>query len=272
MVRNAIDHGIETPEERAAAGKPAVATIDLRARHQAGSIVIEIGDDGRGLNAERILAKAREKGLADESGGLPPEQIFEFILRPGFSTAETVTDTSGRGVGMDVVSKQVQKLRGKIEIQSQQGHGTKFVLKLPLTLAIIDGLVVRAGGERYVVPIYAVKQVLRPDAGALCSIQNRQEMVMVREELLPLVRLDRRFHSRPAGKPGQGLLIVAESGGDRFGLWVDEFLGKQEVVIKGLGELMKNIPGIAGGAILGDGRVGLILDLEGVYRPGEAAA
>jgi two-component system chemotaxis sensor kinase CheA len=267
MVRNAIDHGVELPDERAAKGKPASATITLRARHQAGSILIEISDDGRGLDSEKILAKARERGLIDESSVLTQGEIFQLILEPGFSTAARVTDTSGRGVGMDVVRKQVQKLRGKIEIQSESGRGTSFILKLPLTLAIIDGLVVRSGGERYVVPIYAVKQVLRPPASAISSIQNHKEMVMVRDELMPLVRLDKRFGLK-AGRtaPSPGMLIVAESDDNRFGLLVDEFLGKQEVVIKGLGEALKNIPGVAGGAILGDGRVGLILDLNGIYR------
>lgn len=272
MVRNAIDHGIETPAERLAAGKPASARLTLRARHQAGSILIEISDDGRGLDSGRILAKARERGLIDESSVLNTPEIYQLILEPGFSTAARVTETSGRGVGMDVVRKQVQKLRGKIEIESAPGQGTSFTLKLPLTLAIIDGLVVRAGGERYVVPIYAVKQVLRPEPDTISSIQDHKEMVRVRDELLPLVRLDKRFRLpvRPGGEHS-GMLIVAESDDNRFGLLVDEFLGKQEVVIKGLGETLKNIPGVAGGAILGDGRVGLILDLDGVYREAAAA-
>ncbi len=266
MVRNAVDHGIETPQERARAGKPETARVTLKAGHQAGHIVILVSDDGRGLDQEKILRKARERGLVAENTQLSESEIFGLIFQPGFSTAEKITDVSGRGVGMDVVRKHIQKLRGRIEISSRPGQGTTFELKLPLTLAIIDGLVVAVGGQRYIVPIFAVREMLKPAEEAISTIHGREEMAMVRGTLLPLVRLHQRFQVVPRfEKPWESLLIVAGSGGKQFCLMVDELIGKQEVVIKSLGEGMQNIAGVAGGAILGDGRVGLILDLEGLF-------
>ena len=267
MVRNSLDHGIEDPDARVAAGKPPVARIALRACHQAGHIVIEISDDGRGLDAERILAKAVEKGLVGNPEHLSENEVFHLIFEPGFSTAQRITDVSGRGVGMDVVRRQIQKLRGHVEIQSKAGHGATFTLKVPLTLAIIDGLVVGVGSERYIVPLFAVREMFRPAADAIFTVQNRAEMVMVRGTLLAVVRLYRKFGVKPRSEdPGRGLLIVAESEDQRFCLLVDQLIGKQEAVIKSLGETFKNIPGIAGGAIMGDGRVGLILDLAGLIK------
>jgi len=266
MVRNAIDHGIEASAAREAAGKPAQARITLAAYHQAGQIVIEIADDGRGLDCQKILAKARQKGLVDDGAHLSETEVFRLILEPGFSTAEQVTDISGRGVGMDVVRKQVEKLRGRIEIRSQAGQGTTFLLKLPLTLAIIDGLVVTIGRHRYIVPLFAVREMFRPAAESMFSVQNRQEMAMVRGKLLPMLRLYRRFGLTPRTEdPCQALLIVAETEGQPFCLMVDDLIGKQEVVIKSLGEGLGHVPGVAGGAILGDGRVGLILDMDGLW-------
>ncbi len=266
MVRNSIDHGIETQQARETAGKSALATITLAAYHRAGQIVIEITDDGRGLDARKILAKAVQKGIAEDNPDLTDAEILRLILEPGFSTAETLSDISGRGVGMDVVRRQVEKLRGRIEIQSRPGSGTTFLLKLPLTMAIIDGLVVSIGSQRYIVPLYSVTEMFRPASGAMFSVQNRQEMVMVRERLLPMLRLHRRFGITPRTEdPCQALLIVAESEGRPFCLLVDDLIGKQEVVIKSLGEGLGKIPGIAGGAILGDGRVGLILDMGGLW-------
>jgi len=262
MVRNSLDHGIETPEGRAGAGKNPIARIGLRACHQAGHIVIEISDDGQGLDAERILAKAMEKGLVGNPEHFSETDVFHLIFEPGFSTAAQVTDLSGRGVGMDVVRRQIQKLRGHIEIESRAGHGATFTLKVPLTLAIIDGLVVGVGAERYIVPLFGVREMFRPSADAIFTVQNRGEMVMVRGTLLAIVRLYRKFGVKPRSEdPCQGLLIVAEGEGQRFCLLVDELMGKQEAVIKSLGDTFKKIAGIAGGAILGDGRVGLILDL-----------
>lgn len=263
MIRNSADHGIESPEERVAAGKPATAKISLKAYHQSGHIVIEVRDDGRGLNREKILHKARERGLVQEGTALTDKEVFNLIFEPGFSTADKVTDVSGRGVGMDVVRKHVQKLRGGVDIQSTPGQGTTFFLKLPLTLAIIDGLVVSAAGERYIVPIYAVHEIFRPKPEARFTVEGRDEMVLVRENLLPVTRLHKCFETNAQIEElSDGVLVVAETGGRRFCLFVDQVLGKQEVVIKSLGETFKRLPGISGGAILGDGRVALILDLD----------
>lgn len=263
MIRNSADHGIESPEERVAAGKPATAKISLKAYHQSGHIVIEVRDDGRGLNREKILHKARERGLVQEGTALTDKEVFNLIFEPGFSTADKVTDVSGRGVGMDVVRKHVQKLRGGVDIQSTPGQGTTFFLKLPLTLAIIDGLVVSAAGERYIVPIYAVHEIFRPKPEARFTVEGRDEMVLVRENLLPVTRLHKCFETNAQIQElSDGVLVVAETGGRRFCLFVDQVLGKQEVVIKSLGETFKRLPGISGGAILGDGRVALILDLD----------
>ncbi|MGA2878410.1 MAG: chemotaxis protein CheA [Bryobacteraceae bacterium] len=273
MVRNSVDHGIELPADRVAAGKPAQAHVTLKAGHQAGHIVIQISDDGRGLAREKILRKAREKNLI-EPGVEPSEsEIFALIFHPGFSTADTITDVSGRGVGMDVVRKQVQKLRGRIDVISKPGEGTTFLLKLPLTLAIIDGLVVGVGDQRYIVPIFAVREMLRPAEKAISTIHGRQEMAMVRGTLLPVIRLHQRFHVKPTNQHAwESLLVVTESGSKVFCLMVDELIGKQEVVIKSLGEGMRNIAGVAGGAILGDGLVGLILDPEGLFGSSNGAS
>ena len=267
MVRNACDHGIETPEERIAAGKSPTAQIKLSAYHQGGQIVIEIADDGRGLDREKIVNKAVQKGLVEANAHLSEQEIFNLIFEPGFSTAAQITDLSGRGVGMDVVRRNIQKLRGRIDIQSKVGQGTTFFLKLPLTLAIIEGLVVGVGPHRYIVPIFAVRELISPKPDTLSTVHGRNEMALVRDRVLPVIRLSKRFGVQPkSDDPNQSLLIVTECQEQQFCLLVDEVLGKQEVVIKSLGETLKNISGIAGGAILGDGRVGLILDLEGVFR------
>jgi two-component system, chemotaxis family, sensor kinase CheA len=267
MVRNSLDHGIEDPGARLAAGKNPVARIGLSACHEAGQIVIRISDDGRGLDAERIRAKAMEKGLVSNSEHLSENEAFHLIFEPGFSTAAQVTDVSGRGVGMDVVRRQIQKLQGHVEIQSHAGRGATFTLKVPLTLAIVDGLVVGVGSERYIVPLFSVREMFRPAADSVFTVQNRAEMVLVRGNLLPVVRLYRKFRVKPRSEdPSQSLLIVAEGKGQRFCLMVDELIGKQEAVIKSLGDTFKNIAGIAGGSILGDGRVALILDLAGLMK------
>jgi two-component system, chemotaxis family, sensor kinase CheA len=266
MIRNAADHGIESPAERIANGKSPVARISLKAFHQAGHITIQLSDDGRGLNREKILRKAAERGLASADAPLSDSEVYNLIFEPGFSTAEKVTDISGRGVGMDVVRRHVQKLRGRIEIQSIPGQGTTFSIKLPLTLAIIDGLVVTVGKERYIVPIYAVREMFRPSPDKVFTVEGKAEMLLVRGSLLPVVRLHKVFGVVPKSyEAAAGLVVVAESGPSRFCLLVDDMLGKQEVVIKSLGEALKKVRGIAGGAILGDGRVGLILDIDAVY-------
>jgi two-component system, chemotaxis family, sensor kinase CheA len=265
MIRNSVDHGLEKAEDRIACGKEAAGRVRLRASHQAGHILIEISDDGRGIDREKVLAKARTKGLVGEGAHIPDNEILNLIFEPGFSTAERVTDVSGRGVGMDVVRKQVQKLRGRIEIQSTPGKGTTFLLKLPLTLAIIDGLVIGVGRERYIVPLFAVRETFRPKPEMISTVCGRGEVALIRGQLLPVARLYRRFGVKPRTEdPCDAVFIVAENRGRFVCLMVDEFIGKQEVVLKSLGETLKNIPGVAGGAILGDGRVGLVLDLDGI--------
>jgi two-component system chemotaxis sensor kinase CheA len=267
MVRNAMDHGIETPEERHAHGKNPVARVLLKAQHQAGQVVIEIADDGRGLNRERIQSKALERGLIATPDGLADAEVYNLIFLPGFSTAAEITNVSGRGVGMDVVRRHIEKLRGRIEIRSTPGVGSVFLLKLPLTLAIIDGLIAAVGEERYIVPLFAVREMFRPTPEAIWTVQGRGEMALVRGGLLPVLRLYRRFRVTPRSEdPQQCILVVAEVEGQRYCLLVDELIGKQEVVIKTLGEMFRNVAGVAGGAILGDGRVGLILDLDRLLK------
>jgi two-component system chemotaxis sensor kinase CheA len=271
MLRNSMDHGLETPAEREAKGKPAAGRIRLAASHQAGMIVIEISDDGRGLDRERIFRKAVERGLVAPDAQLSDNEVFHLIFEPGFSTAEKVTDVSGRGVGMDVVRKHIHKLRGRIEIVSTSGAGTTFLLKVPLTLAIIDGLIVAVGGERFIVPIFAVREMFKAAPEQVFTVEGKGEMVMVRGRLLPLVRLAAKLGVEPrTGDACEGLMIVGESGSRVFCLLVDELVGKQEVVIKSLGPAFREAKGFAGGAILGDGRVGLILDLAAIA--GEAGA
>jgi two-component system chemotaxis sensor kinase CheA len=267
MIRNAIDHGLEAPDERRRALKEPTGRIRLRASHHAGHIVIEIADDGRGLDREKILDKARRSGLLEGQAIPTDRDVFNLIFHAGFSTAAKVTDVSGRGVGMDVVKKQIQKLRGHVDIESTPGKGTTFFLRLPLTLAIIDGLVVGVGAERYVVPLFSVREMLRPSDDTVFTVEGRHEMALVRKNLMPIIRLYQRFGVKPRSEsPTESLLIVSEAGGKTFGLMVDELIGKQEVVIKSLGGNLQNISGVAGGTILGDGRVGLILDLEGIFR------
>jgi two-component system chemotaxis sensor kinase CheA len=266
MVRNALDHGIEVPDDRVAKGKNPTAKLRLTAQHMAGQVVVEISDDGRGLDAAKILQKAQQNGLVEDGAALSQAAIFQLIFEPGFSTADKITDISGRGVGMDVVRKHVEKLRGRIEIQSVQGKGTTFSLFFPLTLAIINGLVVAVGEHRYILPIFSVREMLRPTRDMLFTVQGRQEMILIRGELLPLVRLYQRFGVQPGTEDlCQGVLVVAEFGDTQFCLFVDDLVGQQEIVIKSLDESFDGCSGLAGCAILGDGRVGLILDVASVF-------
>jgi two-component system, chemotaxis family, sensor kinase CheA len=268
MVRNAIDHGIEGPERRSELGKPVPAKVTLAAFHRGGQIVIEVGDDGKGLDASKILAKAQAQGLVDPAAHLSDSEVFRLIFEPGLSTADKVTDISGRGVGMDVVRKQIEKLRGRIEIQSEVNVGTTFLLKLPLTLAIVSGLVVGVGKTRYIVPLFAIREMFRPSPDVIFSLQGRGRMAMVRDRLLPIVPLHDRFRIKAqTDDPCEALLIVVESEGQQpFCLMVDELIGQQEVVVKSLGDVLGHVRGIAGGAILGDGRVGLIIDVGGLWE------
>ena len=267
MIRNSADHGIEMPEARVAAGKPAAGTITLRAFHQGGFIVIQIEDDGRGLSAAKIRNKAIERGIIKADENLDEREIFDLIFAAGFSTAEKVTDLSGRGVGMDVVRRNIEKMRGKIEISSIEGEGTTFTLYVPLTLAIIEGLLVGIGEERYVIPTLSVRESFRPLPGMVTQVQGRGEVVSVRGRLTPILRLGRHLNTpHTALDPTQGIIVVVEAGQDSRCLLVDQLIGKQEVVIKSLGEMFRHQTEFAGAAILGDGRVGLILDINALVK------
>ena len=265
MIRNSADHGLETPEERKKVGKDPTGTILIAAEQKGGNIVIDIHDDGRGLDAAKIRSKGIERGIISADDVLDEKAIYELILHPGFSTKDTVTEVSGRGVGMDVVKRSVENLRGKMEISSLPGKGTQFQLKLPLTMAIIDGMIIRVGDERYVVPTIALKESLRPRKEAYLTVQGRGEMIKVRDSLMPLVRLhhilgvEPRYHN-----PWEALLLVVSEGKYSYCLLADEIVGRQEVVIKSLGGSLRHLVGISGGAILGDGKVALIIDVKGV--------
>ncbi|HEY3489975.1 MAG TPA: chemotaxis protein CheA [Candidatus Deferrimicrobiaceae bacterium] len=267
MIRNSVDHGVEKPDVRLAANKSACGTVTLRAFHHGGNVVIAVEDDGRGLDPEKILAKGQERGVVPAGASLSESEIFALLFEPGFSTAEKITDISGRGVGLDVVKRNVEKLRGTIETRSLLGQGSTFQMKFPLTLAIIDGIVVRVGEQRYILPTNSIVEALRPPREDYLTVEQRAEIIRVREELLPLIRLHRLF-SIPEGiqDPCDGLVVVIESEGQKRAVLVDELLGKQEVVIKTLGGGMANVRGISGGAIMGDGRVGLILDVSGIFE------
>ena len=248
-------------------GKPACGKVSLNAYHDSGSIVIQIKDDGNGLNRERLLAKAREKGIVKPHDMPSDKEIYEFIFAAGFSTAEVVSDVSGRGVGMDVVRRNIEKLRGKVDIDTVAGQGTTFTIYLPLTLAIIDGLIVSVGNERYIIPTLSVRESFRPRPEMISTVHERGEMVNVRGRLCPLLRLHRYF-GQPSRvtNPADGIVIVVESGSQMRCLMVDDLIGKQEVVIKSLGSAMQSNPSLAGGAVLGDGRVGLILNVDTLVK------
>ncbi|MFZ5570777.1 MAG: chemotaxis protein CheA [Thermodesulfobacteriota bacterium] len=270
MVRNSMDHGLETPEERLAAGKPEYGVVCLKAYHKGSSIMIEIQDDGRGLNKARILEKALAGNLIQPNAALTDEQIFDFIFHPGFSTASQVTDVSGRGVGMDVVKKRIEKLKGQVRIRSVAGKGTTFEIALPLTLAIIEGMVVRVGRERYIIPTLTIVETVRPEKKNCHTVSGKGEMFSFRGELVPLIRLSRVFDMPgDTENPWDGLVVAVEHKGLKRGLVLDELLGKEEVVIKNLGETFSRVKGVSGGAILGDGRIGLILDMESLIELSE---
>jgi len=265
MIRNSVDHGVQAPEERKGQGKNPTGTVRLSAYQKGGNIVIEIVDDGHGLNTAKIREKAIARGLIRDTDNLSDHELNNLIFLPGFSTADKITDVSGRGVGMDVVKKGVEKLRGKVEVISQPGEGTQFVIRLPLTLAIIDGIIVRVGSERYIIPTIAIQESIRPRREHYNTVHGRGEALMVRDRIIPIVRLGRIFGVESEyDDPCEAIVVVVENEGRLRALMVDELLGKQEVVIKSLGGYMKDIRGVAGGTILGDGRVGLILDLAGL--------
>jgi two-component system chemotaxis sensor kinase CheA len=267
LVRNSVDHGIESQQARIAAGKSPIGTVHLDACHRGGSIAVEIRDDGGGLDKNRILAKARARGLVGANDVLTDDQIHELIFLPGFSTAEKTTDVSGRGVGMDVVRRNVKELGGKIEIASELGKGSRFIITLPLTLAIVDGQSVSVGTETYIVPLTSIIESLQLQSQNVSRLSGRGEVFSFRGDYLPIVRLHEVFGVKPrASALHEGLIVVAEGDGRRIGLFVDELLGQQQVVIKSMETNYGPIGGVAGATILGDGSVALILDLTGLIR------
>ncbi|NLP04285.1 MAG: chemotaxis protein CheA [Fibrobacter sp.] len=267
MVRNAADHGLETPQERLAAGKPAAGTISLRAYQKGGSICIELEDDGRGLDRKAIINKALKQGIIEEGENISEQEVYHLVFKPGFSTAKTVTDISGRGVGMDVVKKSVEALRGHIEIKTEQGKGTLFTIHLPLTMAIMDGMVVRVNNERYIVPTLSVIESFRPRKEDISCIVNKGEVVNTHGELIPLIHLAAIFNVNGAiENPENGIVVVLKDMGKRMGLLVDSILGQQQTVIKKVGDGIGKIKGVSGAAIMPDGRISLILDVSGIIR------
>ena len=268
LVRNSVDHGIEMPAVRAAAGKPAAGVVSLEAYHKGGNIVVEVCDDGGGLQRDRILAKARERGLVDANEtSLTDEQIYDLIFMAGFSTADQATDISGRGVGMDVVRRNIKELGGNIEVRSTLGNGSRFIITLPLTLAIVDGQSVSVGTETYIVPLVTIIESLQLQPGGVNRVAGHQEVFWFRDGYVPIVRLHEVFGVKPrATDLHQGLIMVVEGEGRRVGLFVDELLGQQQVVIKSLETNFRRVDGVSGATILGDGAVALILDVPGLIR------
>jgi len=266
LVRNSLDHGVETPEVRAARGKPEEGTITLKASHQGGNIVIEVGDDGAGLSRDRILSKARERGLA-VSDSMTDQDVWALIFEPGFSTADQVTEVSGRGVGMDVVKRNITAMGGRVDIDSMTGVGTRMTVRLPLTLAILDGMSVAVGDETYIIPLNYVVESLQPAADMIKSIGGVPRLVQVRNEFLNILTLRDAF-----GLAGgttdleRGILVVLESDGDKIALFVDALVGQHQVVIKSLEANYRKVVGISGATIMGDGHVGLILDVQALVE------
>jgi two-component system, chemotaxis family, sensor kinase CheA len=270
LVRNSIDHGIEMPEDRFAAGKPETGTIHLNAYHEGGNIVIDIEDDGAGLNKERILQKAIERGIVKEGETLSDSKINELIFKAGFSTAETVSDVSGRGVGMDVVKRNIHDLGGVVEVKSVEGKGSIFSIRLPLTLAILDGQLIRVGNQTYIIPLISIIESLQVKAVDTKSIAGDAEVYRLREDYIPILRLHSVFNiDCDSTKLDNGLLVVVEAEGQKIGLFIDDLLAQQQVVIKSLETNYQKIEGISGATILGDGTVAMILDVSsllGLYR------
>ncbi len=265
LVRNSLDHGLETPEKRLAAGKPETGLLHLNAYHQGGTIVIEISDDGAGLNEEKILGKAIERGLVASDEHLSPEKIHELIFMPGFSTADEVSDVSGRGVGMDVVRKNIHSLGGSVDVSSTSGVGSTFTIRLPLTLAIMDGQTIQVGDQRYIIPLISIIESVEIKPGTVKQVTGKGEVYSLRDEYVPIIRLYELFNLTPrSDKLEDGLLVVVEFEDRKVGLLVDELLAQQQVVIKSLESNYRKVTGMAGATILGDGTVALILDISGL--------
>jgi two-component system chemotaxis sensor kinase CheA len=274
LVRNSVDHGIEMPEDRVAAGKPETGTVHLSAEHRGGNIVIEITDDGKGLARDKILQKGIERGLISEDDNLSDKQIYDLIFQPGFSTAEQVSDVSGRGVGMDVVRRNINELGGSIEIASEQGKGSTITIRLPLTLAILDGQTICVGDEIYIVPLGSIIESIQVRKDMLRRVAGKGETFRLREEYLPIVRMAEVFgiDNPKALDIEDGIVVVVEAGGAKCGLFVDGLLGQQQVVIKSLEANYGRVEGISGATILGDGSVALIMDIPGVIRLSQQAS
>jgi two-component system chemotaxis sensor kinase CheA len=266
LVRNSCDHGVEMPAERLAAGKSETGTITLSASHQGGSIVIEVRDDGRGMSREKILSKARERGL-DVSDQMSDADVWQLIFAPGFSTAAVVTDVSGRGVGMDVVKRNIAALNGTVEIDSAEGYGMKVSVRLPLTLAIMDGMSVGVGDEVYILPLSSVVESFQVKADAVSTVGQGSQLVKVRDEYMPVIELEKVFQiPRFDFERSSDIMVVVEADGSRVVLLVDELLGQQQVVVKNLESNYRKVPNVSGATILGDGKVALILDTGALVR------
>lgn len=267
MVRNAVDHGIEMPDVRRNLGKNEVGIVKLSAYHSAGSVIVEINDDGKGIDRDAILEKAIEKKIISDGSSLSDKEIFNLIFEPGFSTATDITDVSGRGVGMDVVKKNIEAICGTAEIHSEKGKGSVFQMKLPLTLAIIDGMVARVGSEIYVIPTSSIVTSLRPESKNISKVMNKGEMLSIHGDLIPLFSVASLFDvERDSDITEESLVVIIENEENSVGLIIDELVGRQQVVVKTLGESVQNITGISGGAIMPNGRVGLILDVGGMIK------
>ncbi|MBV1877508.1 MAG: chemotaxis protein CheA [Pseudomonadales bacterium] len=270
LLRNSLDHGIEKPADRVKAGKPETGIINLHAFHQGGNIIIQITDDGQGLPREKILAKARENGIVGEDEALSDEQVQDLIFQPGFSTAEKVSDVSGRGVGMDVVRRNIHALGGAVSVKSEEGVGTTFTISLPLTLAILDGQLVRVGKEVYIFPLVSIVESLSVDVSQVSSVAGACDVLRLREEYIPIIPLYEAFGIEPDSKElKNSLIVVVESDNVKVGLVVDELQAQQQVVIKSLETNYQSVEGISGATILGDGTVSLILDIAGVVKMAE---
>ncbi len=270
LVRNSLDHGIEIPEKRRAAGKPEKGTITLSASHQGGSIVIEVADDGAGLNREKILAKATERGL-DISAIQTDQDVWQLIFAPGFSTADVVTDVSGRGVGMDVVMRNITELGGNVEINSVPGQGTRMTVRLPLTLAILDGMTVSLGASIFVIPLNLIVETMQPLQADIKTVAKSGQMVQVRGEYLPVIALHKLFNlPAKVQQPWEGVLVLIEADGKKAAVLVDALVGQQQVVIKSLETNFRKISGVSGATIMGDGTVALILDVPALIRIGQS--
>jgi two-component system, chemotaxis family, sensor kinase CheA len=266
LVRNSVDHGIEKPDVRRAAGKQEAGRLSLSAEHRGGHIVIEVSDDGGGLNRERILSKAKQQGL-DVSDAMPDNEVWQLIFAPGFSTAEAVTDVSGRGVGMDVVKRNITSMGGTVDIRSSKGFGTTISVSLPLTLAILDGMSVKVGDEIYILPLGYVVESLQPSVRDVKEISGRGRVVKVRGEYLPLVPLHRVFDVEPlCAEPAESILVIVESDGKKAALLIDDLVGQQQVVVKNLESNYRKVANISGATILGDGGVALIVDVSSLLR------